>query len=92
MSVQHNDDLFASEEMKMRWQTVYEFLGSDGAGVAIDKDFMLRVLHHLSQALTINSTNESLWKAFVLVDVLVDRWDECVAIFKEEEVSVDNIG
>jgi hypothetical protein len=90
MSVDDNLALFSDEEMKGRWKAVYDFLCSDGACVGIDKDSMLRVLAHMGEALHSHPANESLWKAFVLVDVLIDTWDECVAVFKEEEVGIDN--
>ncbi|MFN9952044.1 MAG: hypothetical protein ACK55I_03025, partial [bacterium] len=89
MATTDNEQLFSDEDMRRRYETAYEFLANDGAQCGLSKDYMLSALHHIGEALHTNTQSESLWKAYVLIDVLVDRWDECVSVFTEEEIVRD---
>lgn len=84
MSTTDNAELFAEADMRRRYETAYEFLANDGAQCGLSKDYMLLALHHIGEALHMNTQSEDLWKAYVLLDVLIDRWDECVSVFFEE--------
>jgi len=89
MSAKDNPDLFTNDDMRRRWDITYEFLASSGAVCSLDKQYLLEVLSHLGESLHMHVNDEHVWKAYVLVDVLIDRWDECVQILKEEEVDVE---
>lgn len=89
MATTDNEELFSDEDMRRRYETAYEFLANGGAQCGLSKDYMLSALHHIGEALHANTQSESLWKAYVLIDVLVDRWDECVSVFTEEEIVRD---
>lgn len=89
MATYDNPELFHDSEMERRYVTVYEFLANEGSQCGIYKNYAIDVLRHIGEALHTNTQNESLWKAYVLLDVLIDRWDECLSILKDEEAAHD---
>lgn len=86
MAMSDMPDLFEDEpDMQRRYQTVYEFLVCSGSTCDLSRQFLIQVLGHLCEALRSRTTDSSLWNAFVMLDVLIDRWDECVANYIREE-------
>ena len=84
MATNDNPELFCDDDMRRRYDTVYEFLANEGTRCGVDKTYIIAALHHVGEALHMNTQSESLWKAYVLLDVLIDRWDECVGVLVEE--------
>ena len=89
MAIADNESLFLDRGMRRRYETVCEFLAAEGEQCGITKDYLIRVLHHIGEAVHMSTANGDLWKAYVILDVLIDRWDECFAILLEEEACSD---
>ena len=87
MATTDNEELFSSDDMRIRWEATYEFLADDGVACGLNKDYLIEALGYLGGALRVHGSCEGLWKAYVMLDVLIDRWGECFSILKDEEAA-----
>jgi len=76
--------LLEDPDMSAKAEMVTGFIGEQ-VPWGLNPECVEHAAHHLACAIEANPNCEPLWKAFVILDELIDRWEEFDAVNKESE-------